>query len=85
MNDPKPYRIASIAYDPANPSCPWYIVRQGTIPEQGGLGWGSESLSFESIEEACDDLAQMILQDKERIIIEIEKREERAGRGSDIL
>jgi hypothetical protein len=75
MNNPKPYRVAEIAYDPCNPDFPWYVRRSGTIAEQGGLGWGYESLSFETIEDACEDLAQMIAQDQDRIKADIEKRE----------
>lgn len=68
------YKIAEIAFDPTNPF-PWLVLRSGTIAGQGGLHLGTESIHFESIEDACRYLARTIANDRITIEAHIAKKE----------
>lgn len=59
----KPYFVAEIAYNPSWPKTPWYVHRVGVVPEQGGPNFGMETISFESLEEACEYLKETIKRD----------------------
>lgn len=62
-NPAKPYLIATINYNPSWPDMPWYIQRTGTVAEQGGLNFGTESVSFQTIEAASIYLKETIERD----------------------
>jgi len=59
----KPYQIAEICYNAEWPDTPWYIIRSGTVAEQGGLNLGTQTACFETIESACKYLAETISKD----------------------
>lgn len=67
MRKPKPYQIAEICYNAECPDMPWYVVRTGTVSEQGGFNLGTETLSFETVKDACTYLKSMIEKDIEII------------------
>ena len=71
-----PYFIAEIAYNPSWPDMPWFVQRTGVVAEQGGMNFGTETISFETIEEATNYLKFAIERDMpeyERMVKEIEK------------
>ena len=71
----KPYYIAEIAYNPAWPDMPWHVHRTGVIPEQGGLCFGNQTVSFDTLENALEYLKETIEKDMpeyERLIKERE-------------
>jgi hypothetical protein len=61
--EPTPYQVAEICYNPAWPDSPWYVIRSGTVPEQGGLAVGTETLHFKTVEAACNYLNVAIFND----------------------
>ena len=71
----RPYQIAEICYNPEWPDMPWYVVRSGTVPEQGGMTLGTESVSFKTVDDACTYLSSMISNDLEVIKEQIAKKE----------
>ena len=69
-----PYKVAEICYHP-DLEYPWYIVRVGTVAEQGGFNFGKESLSFKELRHATSYLNSMISDDIELLKAEISKKE----------
>jgi len=63
LKEPTPYQVAEICYNPAWPKMPWYVIRTGTVAEQGGPQFGTESISFQTIEDACEYLAETVKRD----------------------
>jgi len=49
----RPYRVAEICYRPWD-EFPWYVVRTGSVIEQGGLRFGVEGIGFLTLEDACN-------------------------------
>lgn len=75
MSDIKLYRVAEICYNPSSSETPWYIMRAGTVVEQGGLGLGTESISFKTVQDACNYLSKAIADDVDVIVEQINKKE----------
>jgi hypothetical protein len=63
----KAYIVAKICYDPHNKFNPWLVIRQGTIPAQGGFDIGTENVRFSTAEQACLYLLGLVPKDKEVI------------------
>jgi len=59
----KPYFVAEIAYNPSWPEMPWHVQRTGVVAEQGGMNFGTETISFATIEEAVNYLKFAIERD----------------------
>lgn len=72
-DDAKPYRVAEIAYDPVQPF-PWYVIRTGTVAQQGGFAFGTESAWFETVEGACTYLSEMLAKDAEDLAKRIKEK-----------
>ena len=49
----RPFRIAELAYRPWD-EFPWYVVRTGSVVEQGGLRFGVEGIGFITMEDAIN-------------------------------
>lgn len=71
----KPYKIIEICYDPTSKEYPWYCIRTGTVAEQGGLNFGVESLSFQTIEDACEYVKEATIRDMDTILDQIKIKE----------
>jgi hypothetical protein len=72
--EPTPYLIAQIAFDPAS-KYPWYVTRTGLVGEQGGPGFGTESMWYETLAVATNDLEQLIMRDLELVKEKITTKE----------
>ena len=75
MGNDKIYAVAEIAYEPNNLRRPWYIIRTGVVAEQGGLNFGSETIRFETVDDALEYLEQAIKRDLEEFKKEIKRVE----------
>lgn len=73
--EPKPYQIAEICYNPTWPDTPWYVLRSGTVVEQGGLALGTETSHFKTVQEACSYLSLAIAKDLKTIKEVIKEKE----------
>jgi hypothetical protein len=71
---PKPYKIAEICYNPEWLDMPWYVIRAGVVAEQGGLNFGEESVSFKTLNAACNYLNETINRDMSEYKRIIEER-----------
>jgi len=71
----RPYQIAEICYNPEWPDTPWYVMRSGTVAEQGGLALGTETISFKTVEDACEYLSEAISIDMDVIKDAIKAKE----------
>lgn len=71
--EPRPYLVAEVCYNPEWPETPWYIIRSGTVAEQGGLCFGSETASFGTLEDALEYLREMISRDEDTIKAQIDR------------
>ena len=81
-NESKPYRIASIAYDPTNKEFPFYTLRIGMMARQGGLSFGEDNASFQTLSDACIYLEESLERDFDIIKEKINERENNATKDS---
>jgi hypothetical protein len=72
----RPFRIAELAYRPWD-EFPWYVVRTGSVIEQGGLRFGVEGIGFKTIEDAVYYMRTATERDLSVIDQIIEEREDR--------
>jgi hypothetical protein len=74
---PKVFLVAQICYNADDKEFPWYIIRTGTIAEQGGYSIGRSNTSFQTIEAACNYLSDFIKSDKTVIKELVDKKLEK--------
>ncbi len=62
----KPYRIATIAYNPGE-EYPWTLIRLGQTAEQGGFYFGTSRTDFVTLEDALEFLKESVDRDIKEI------------------
>ena len=77
MNKPRPYTVATICYDPTNAEHPWYVIRVGTVAEQGGFTVGRDGAWFTCIEDAFNFTREMVVKDEDLIKDLVKRKEEK--------
>jgi len=64
--DKKPFRIATLAYNPGE-EYPWTLIRLGQTVEQGGFSFGTSRADFVTLEDALEYLKESVDRDIKEI------------------